>query len=201
MNFYDELSNFIFTEQVPKRSDIIFIPGGSYGEIAEHAASLYHQNLAPVILVSGKFSILEGTFPGPSSPVSYQNRSFATECDFLCQILLDHGVPDSAILREREAAYTYENAVFSKALTDQKNMHIQKAILSCQAYHARRALLYYQLLYPDTVFYVSPAVTRQISRDNWHLDPAKIDMVLGEVERCGSQFHEILKNRLSRDIL
>lgn len=201
MNFYDELTNFIFIEQIPKPSDIIFIPGGSYGEIAERAATLYHQKLALFILVSGKFSILEDTFPGPSSPASYQNRSFATECDFLCQILLDHGVPDSAILKEKEAAYTYENAIYSRALTDQRNMRIQKAILSCQAYHARRALLYYQLLYPETSFYVSPVITRQIAPDNWYLDPEKIDIVLGEVERCGSQFHEILKNRISRDIL
>ena len=36
-------------------------------------------------------------------------------------------------------------------------------------------------------------MTRGISRDNWFLDGEKIDVVLGELERCGSQFHEILR--------
>ena len=70
---------------------------------------------------------------------------------------------------------------------------IRRAILCPQACHARRALLYYKVLYPETEFFVCPTVTRGISRENWFLDGQRIDVVLGELERYGSQFHEILR--------
>ena len=41
MKFYDALTDFIFTEQKPEKADAIFVPGGLYGEIAQHAAELY----------------------------------------------------------------------------------------------------------------------------------------------------------------
>ena len=100
---------------------------------------------------------------------------------------------DAAILEERRATYTYENAIFSRRVTDAMGLTVERAILCPQACHARRALLYYEVLYPDTEFFVCPAVTRGISRDNWFLEDEKIDVVLGEMERCGSQFHEILR--------
>lgn len=200
-HFYDALTDFIFVEDTPAPSDLIIIPGGAFGEIALHAAALYRQGLAPRILVSGKHSILQNSFPGPKSPKAYLGRSYPTECAFLCEILKDQGVPEEAILREEEASYTYENAIFSRKLTDSLGIETGAVILSCQAYHARRALLYFQLLYPHTHFFVSPAVTRGITRENWMDESESIDLVLGEVERCGSQFHEILKNYRPHDIL
>ena len=56
--------------------------------------------------------------------------------------------------------------------------------------------MYYQEQFPRTQLIVCPVVTQGISRENWYLDEKKIDVVLGEVERCGSQFHEILKARI-----
>ena len=97
------------------------------------------------------------------------------------------------ILEEKQATYTYENAIYSRRVTDAAGLAIRRAILCPQACHARRALLYYKILYPETEFFVCPTVTRGISRDNWFLDGEKIDVVLGELERCGSQFHEILR--------
>lgn len=197
MAFYDAITDFIFVEDQPKHADLIFIPGGACGEIAQRAAALYLQGYAPRILVSGKYSTLVGSFPGPASPPSYVNRSFSRECDFLSQVLIDCGVPSSSIIKEEQAAFTYENAIFSRKQTDSLSLSIRRGILCCQAYHARRCLLYYQLLYPDTTFFVCPAVTWNTSRENWTRSPESIDRVLGEVERCGSQFHEILKNPLS----
>lgn len=196
MAFYDYLTDFIFVEDAPEKADVLFVPGGAYGEIAEHAARLYRQGYVPRILVSGKYSITEGRFAGAKSPASYRKYSYRTECEFLSDILLKNGVPPEAILQEEEATFTYENAIKSRALTDSLGLSVRTAIISCQAYHARRCLLYFSLLYPDTRFLICPAVTRGISRDTWMLDPEKIDLVLGEVERCGSQFHDILKNRI-----
>lgn len=188
------MTDFIFLEDVPQKADIIMIPGSGYGALADTAAALWHQGFAPLILPSGKYSKLIGHFEGTFDnhyPVS--NPAPENECDYLSALLIDNNVASSAILREPQATYTYENAIFSKQLTDAAQLDIHTAILCCQAFHARRCLMYYQLLYPNTRFIICPTVTQDISKDNWYLSDEKIDKVLGEIERCGSQFHEILR--------
>ena len=39
---------------------------------------------------------------------------------------------------------------------------------------------------------VIPTITKGITRDNWFKNREMSDVVLGEIERCGSQFHEIV---------
>lgn len=192
MKYYDYLTDFIFVSDRLQKADAIFIPGGLYGEIAVHAAWLYREGAAPFVVPSGKYSIVLGAFGEVQSPDKYKGRKFETESDFLKQILLDEGVPEEAILQEKEAAYTYQNAIYTKKLLDEKKIPVKTAILSCQAYHARRCLMYYQLLFPDTKFCVSPVETRGIGRENWYTSPESIRLVLAEVEHCGSQFVDIM---------
>ena len=109
------------------------------------------------------------------------------------EVLLQCRVPRSAILKEDQATYTYENAIFSRQVTDGLQLDIQKAILCCKPYHARRSLLYYQLLYPDTQFLVCPVKDSRITRENWYQSRQGTELVLGEAERIGIQFHEILR--------
>lgn len=102
MAFYDYLTDFIFVEDAPEKADVLFVPGGAYGEIAEHAARLYRQGYVPRILVSGKYSITEGRFAGAKSPASYRKYSYRTECEFLSDILLKNGVPRKRSFRRRK---------------------------------------------------------------------------------------------------
>lgn len=193
MNCYDYLTEFVFAEDAPRHSDYIFIPGSGCGELSIKAASLYHQGFADQIVVSGRYSILADCFEGPKSPPRYLGKAYETECDFLAQVLTDEGVPEQAIRRENRATYTYENAIYTrKLLADEQ---VERAILVCKTYHARRCLMYYSILFPQTELLVCPAVIEDITRDNWHLDEKKIDVVLGEVRRMGSQFGDILKGR------
>lgn len=126
---------------------------------------------------------MQETYPG----------DFSTEWELLSHVLWKNGVPEQAILKEDQASYTYENAIYSRAVTDAAGISVRQAIICCQAYHGRRALLYYQLLYPEARLLVCPAVTRGISRDNWYRTTLGAELVLGEMERCGSQFHEIFR--------
>ena len=193
MHFFDPITDFIFIEDEPEAADVIFIPGGPCGEIALHAAELYHQGYAPLLIPSGKHSILDPVYRGAQSPEKYRGREFPTEADFFSAILIENGVPAENILPERQATFTYENAIYTRKLTDTLGLTVRTAILSCQAYHARRALLYYQALFPDTKILVSPTVTQEIRKEDWFLKPESIDAVLKEMEHCGSQFHEIIK--------
>lgn len=191
-NFYDCITDFIFIEDAPQKADIIFVPGGSYPDSARNAARLYREGYAPYIMPSGKHSITKGRFEYVPED-SAQQTNFETECDYLCGILLQEGVPESSILREDEATYTYENAIYSRKKLRELGISVKKAILSCQAFHARRSLMYYQEQFPWVQFFVCPVVTRGISRNSWMDTDEGIDTVLGEVERCGAQFHEIMR--------
>lgn len=206
--FYDVLTDFIFVENAPEKADVIFVPGGSYPESAVNAASLWKQGYAPLILPSGKYSKTVGHFLEPAAQQAAANGtsaaaatgavSWQTEWEYLRDVLISEGVPESAILKEDEATFTWENAIYSRKVLEKLEIPVKKAILSVQAFHARRCLMYYQLEFPDTEFLVCPVVTRGISRENWFTFPEGIDTVLGEVERCGGQFHEIMKSEIER---
>lgn len=181
--FLEEMTNFIFLEDEPQNADVIFVPGSEEGALAKTAAKLYLEGYAPFIVPSGKYAKWTG-----KSIVG----EFETESDYFAYLMMEEGVPESAILKEREATYTYQNAINTKKLLDERGIVVKKALLCCQAYHARRSKLYYQVLFPDAEIFVCPTVTKGITRENWFKNRETANIVLGEIERCGSQFHEIV---------
>ncbi|MBP7176800.1 MAG: YdcF family protein [Thermoclostridium sp.] len=197
LKFINDITNFIFLSDAPQKSDIIFIPGGSYPEIAEKAALLWKEGYSKTILPSGKYSIKRGYFPGASSKANFYSGDYSTEWEFLKNVLANNGVDENSILREDQATNTYENAIYSRKVTDANNLNIQKAIICCKAFHARRCLMYYQLLYPDTQFLLCPAQTHGLNKENWFMSDEGIRKVLGELARCGNQFVDILKDLMA----
>lgn len=183
-NVFDIYTEFIFREDMPERSDIIFIPGSEEGTLAVRAAELWKQGLAPVILPSGKYAKLTGHLK--------VHTEYASEWEHLKARLQEQGVPESVIWKEDQATFTYENALRSREVTDRAGLEVRKAILCCQAYHAGRALLYYQICFPETEFFVCPVVTKGISKENWYQTEKGRKLVLTEVEHCGSQFGTVL---------
>ena len=190
MDFVQDITDFIFVEDAPEKADIIFIPGGDQGSLAVTAARLFREGYAPRILPSGRYSKPVGRCLIPD---------YETEWDFLKDILVKEGVPRERVLEERQATYTYENAIYSRKVTDSLGMEIRRAILCCKPYHARRSLLYYQLLYPDTRFLVCPVRESDVTRENWFLTEKGTKIVLGEIERIGVQFHEIMREMREAD--
>ena len=193
LEWIEDITHFIFLEDSPEPADILFVPGNGHAEPSERAARLYREGYAPLILPSGKYSIGSGAFAGQKSGAREYGGRFDTEWAFMRHVLMENGVPDTAILREDEATYTYQNAICSRRRTDEAHLHIRRAILCCVPIHARRAKMYYQTLYPKAKFFICPASDTAIRRDNWMHEPEGIDAVLGELERCGGQFHDILK--------
>lgn len=196
--YYDYITEFIFREDHPKQADMIMIPGSGYGELAIRAAELYREGYAGTVVVSGGHSILKGHFEGPVSPEKYVGRRFSTECDFLTCVLEEEGVPREHILQEKCAGFTYENAIHIRELLEENGMiqdgdrEPESVLLVCQAFHAMRSLLYFQLVFPRTKFLLCPAVTQGISRENWQESQAGRETVLGELQRIGRQFGGIL---------
>lgn len=191
--FLNQITEFIFVEDKPEKSDVIFIPGSGFPQLAEEAAKLYHQGMAPYILPSGRYSILNGKFEGVQEKKELYDGEYETEWEFLKEVLKKNQVLEEHILREDKATYTYENAIYSRKVTDCLGMKIKKAILCCKPYHARRSLLYYQLLYPETQFFVCPIQDSDVKRENWYLTEKGIRLVFGEVQRIGEQFVDITR--------
>jgi uncharacterized SAM-binding protein YcdF (DUF218 family) len=115
------------------------------------------------------------------------------EWEFLAEVLEKNGVPREAVLLENKATFTYENALFCAKAAKENKIEVKKAIICCKAFHARRCQMYYQLAFPEAEIMICPADTG-INRWNWCQTEEGIQTVLGEIERCGIQFHEILED-------
>ena len=186
--FLDQISDFIFVEDKPERADIIFVPGNGFPQMSIEAARLWKEGMAPWILPSGKYSIGKGAFTGVQAMKEKYQGPYQTEWEFLKDVLMKNGVPADAVLKEDQATFTWENAKFSRKVTDQAGINIRKAIICCKNYHARRALMYYQRAYPDAEFRVCPCCVDGITRDNWIESERGIKEVLAEVNRIVTQF-------------
>ncbi len=198
--FIRAVTDFIFVEDPPEKADVIFIPGSRKVAHALRAAELYRAGYAPYVLPSGRFTISRGYFLELPEPLrSEYPGKFETEWHFLQAVLMRHGVTESAILREDQATYTWENAQFSRDVLKKQGIPCRTAILCCHAFHARRALLYYQAAMPETRFIVCPAAMPGCSREDWYQSEKGRARVLGEVQRLGGQIGEVFAMMLEEN--
>lgn len=184
------ISDFIFVENKPEKADAIMILGGSHPELGERAAQLWKSGYAPVVFASGGFSVKLGKFPGPKSKTDIYDRAYETEFDFFTDVLIKNGVSLAAIHGENKSTFTKENALFAREAAEAAGFSIQRAILVCKAFHARRSLMYYQMAFPDAAFLVCPVPAHGITKENWFRSDYGIERVMGELSRCGNQFTE-----------
>lgn len=194
-----ELTDFIFVSDMPQASDIIFLPGGSDPAVPERAAQLFSQDHAPWLLPSGRFSIKTGAFAGVKHKQATYSGAYRTECEFYTDVLVQNGVPQSAILAEDQSSFTQENAIFSRQVTDHMGLAVKRAIICCKSFHARRCLMYYGMAFPETELLVCPVDVYGISADTWFLTECGIDRVLGELARCGNQMCDDIKRYLRKE--
>ena len=190
MKFLRDITEFIFLEDLPEKADLIIVPGNTGPQPARRAAALYHEGMAPYIVVSGRYSKGQQTFAGAACEGDRYKGAYMTEADFLTDVLIREGVPETAVLQERKAEFTLENARYIRKLLEEKKMTVKKALICCQAFHARRCRMYFEYVFQDTdvEFLMCPAVTQGISRCSWMESQKGLDTVLGELRRCGEQF-------------
>jgi uncharacterized SAM-binding protein YcdF (DUF218 family) len=194
MKIIEDITNFIFIQDEPQQADIIFIPGGSHNEPGEYAAKLWKEGYAPLIMPSGGISAKTGRFNGVKSKIELYSKDYKTEFEFIADVLVKNGVPENVIIKEDASTWTKENADFSRAAADKHGLVIKKAILCCKCFHSRRSFMFYQLAFPETDFYVYPvpyySENTLITKENWYKTDVGISRVLGELQRCGSQFKD-----------
>lgn len=85
------------------------------------AAQLYHAGRAPLVIVSG--AALDGS---------------VSEAQIMANSLRQQGVPESAIVQESRSLTTYENAVYTASLLNEKKLN--HVLLVTSALHMPRAM-------------------------------------------------------------
>ena len=77
-----EITDYIFLEDRLERADAIFIPGCARPEHTEEAARVYKEGYAPLLLPSGGYTKVQGSFQGVSKEGQKYGTDFACEAQF-----------------------------------------------------------------------------------------------------------------------
>jgi uncharacterized SAM-binding protein YcdF (DUF218 family) len=134
------LGGALVAAQPPERPN--FVLGESSTRIL-HAAALYRAGKAKWIVVAA------GNRPG--------HMRQQIEADAIAEFLMQLGVPDSAIKRERASRTTRENAANVKPLLEALGAH--RVLLVTSAMHMPRALKTFETVWGPTDIQLVPAVT------------------------------------------
>ncbi len=185
-----DITAFIFMEDEPQKSDVILIPGTSQSAVTEKAAALYRAGFAPYVLPAGMYGGKRGSFAAEKIDNPRYTGEYATDFEYCRHILMENGVPEGAILREDRSANTMENAEFSARVLKEAGIPVRRAILCCQAFHARRAFMSYAKHFPGAGILVVPTETQGIRKEDWFLHEASYRRVMSEVYKCGAYFLE-----------
>ncbi len=135
----ETLWDYLQLHQQPDVADLILVLGSNDVRVAEHAAKLYHQGLAPYVLFSGGFGrFTQGVF----------NQS---EAETFAAIAKDAGVPEHAILLETQSTNSGENLHFSHQLLVQQAWPAKRILLVQKPYMERRAYATFMQQWPESV--------------------------------------------------
>ncbi|EOX3351665.1 YdcF family protein [Vibrio cholerae] len=135
----ETLWDYLQLHQQPDVADLILVLGSNDVRVAEHAAKLYHQGLAPYVLFSGGFGrFTQGVF----------NHS---EAETFAAIAKDAGVPEHAILLETQSTNSGENLHFSHQLLVQQALPAKRILLVQKPYMERRAYATFMQQWPESV--------------------------------------------------
>lgn len=125
---------------VPIHSDVMLVLGTNDTRVAEHAAILYRQGYAPRIVVTGGIA-----HQGDLLSTHWQR----SEAEVFTEVMLAHGVPQSAILQETRATNTAENFAFARQLLNEKGMSVQRLLVVTKPFMQRRSLATYAVEWPE----------------------------------------------------
>jgi uncharacterized SAM-binding protein YcdF (DUF218 family) len=109
-------------------ADCLFVMCSNDLRVAEYAAKLYHQKLAPLIIFSGG----EGRFTDGLFDKS--------EAETFAEIAKLAGVPNEAILVETKSSNSGENVRFTEQLLREKEIKCESLILVQKPFMERRAI-------------------------------------------------------------
>ncbi|MGH3239649.1 MAG: YdcF family protein [Spirillospora sp.] len=118
--------HLVLSEPLSK-ADVILALGCHDTRVAVHAARLWHEGWAPLVVVSGGRGKVTSEWA-------------LTEARVFGRVAREHGVPEAALLLEETAANTGENITASRRLLAERGVAVESGILVAKPYMTRRAL-------------------------------------------------------------
>lgn len=136
----EAITKFLFLKDEPAPVDLCFVLGSPSISSVVPAVDLFLRGLTPKILISGH---------GP-------RRWQKPECDVYKAYAVEKGVPEQAILLERNARNTLQNFTFSKAVIEHEIgwEHLKSIAIAAKPFHMRRALMTARKHWPSHVRYL-----------------------------------------------
>ena len=166
------LWNYHQMNHVLAKSDCILALGSHDLRVAERVAELYHQGLAPLVIMSGGL----GNFT--------QEIWTESEADKFAKIAIEKGVPQEAILIENKSTNTGENILFTQKLLSEKDLNPQSFIVVQKPYMERRSYATFKKHWPDKNLSVT---SPQISFETYPTDEIPLERVIhimvGDLQR------------------
>lgn len=120
-----------------ERSDCILALGSHDLRVAERAAELYLQGMAPLVIMSGGL--------GNFTREIWKEK----EADKFAAVAIGKGVPKEAILIENNSTNTGENIVFTRKLLQEKDVDPKSFIVVQKPYMERRSYATFKKHWPD----------------------------------------------------
>ena len=145
---------YLIVETEVSPSDVIIVLGGGT-ERAQEAVNLYNEGYAPVVLFTGghlRVDLMDVHLDW-GSIMRYAARM--------------KGLPSEALLLELESTSTYEDAVNTRRMLEEKGWH--SAIVVSSIYHMRRTKMTFDHVYAGSGIRLQyrPAPTTRLNPDGW----------------------------------
>jgi uncharacterized SAM-binding protein YcdF (DUF218 family) len=135
-----------------KKSDAILVLGNRDLRVAEYAAKLYLDGLAPILICAGSGTIHDGK-PGREKFVN------TTEAEVFADIAIKNGVPKDAIIIENESQNTGDNYKFTINKLKERKINPKRIIVVQKPYMERRAYATGKIWLPDVeLIMTSPSI-------------------------------------------
>jgi uncharacterized SAM-binding protein YcdF (DUF218 family) len=154
------------------RGDAILVLCSYDTRVADYAAELYRKQYAPLLVFSGK----EGA--------NTEGRFSATEAEIFAEVARCAGVPEQAILLEKEARNTGENVRFSRELLAGRGLRVRKVIAVQKPFMGLRVRATFQKAWPELEVLVTapPQELEELAPPGMELAEV-ISIMVGDFER------------------
>jgi uncharacterized SAM-binding protein YcdF (DUF218 family) len=150
------------------KADVILALGCHDTRVAAHAARLWHDGWAPLVVVSGGRGKITSAWA-------------ETEARVFGRVVREHGVPEDALLLEETAANTGENITASRRLLGERGIAVRSGILVAKPYMTRRAVATARRQWPGVDW---SAAAPDLGFDGFEADERRfIELMVGDLQR------------------
>lgn len=139
-----EMWQWLAIKNVPQKSDLIFLIGGSSLETPKKGLELFRQGLAPYMVTTGKTGT--GDDSGWNKPIA----------DVFADFLLKNKVPEDRFIVQNRSMNTLEDVVFTMEIIKKMGIPCQKIIIVSRPFHQRRCFATFKKQYPEKIYFNVP---------------------------------------------